>query len=268
MIKLILSDIDGTIVGENNMDIHPLNFRAIEQLNRKHIPLALVSGRERAGILPIQKRLNAPGPVGAFSGALVYNGDGEPISSSPISEEDGIRALRILKSYKIDSFVYKESAWYKAYSGRWSRFVEQVSSPALLAPDLEGVVKEQPDTFKLLGLDDSRQKIAECMQAIKENTENLECFLSGPTYLEIQRRGVDKGNAVSAFARHYRLKTEEIAAIGDYYNDIGMLKAAGLSIAMENAPDEVKQHADIITDTHAEGGFGKAILSLIDKELL
>jgi hydroxymethylpyrimidine pyrophosphatase-like HAD family hydrolase len=52
-------------------------------------------------------------------------------------------------------------------------------------------------------------------------------------------------------------------AIGDYENDLGMFREAGLSVAMGNAPDDIKAKADCVTDTNQAGGLGKAILSIL-----
>ncbi len=86
---------------------------------------------------------------------------------------------------------------------------------------------------------------------------------SGPIYLEIFHRGVDKGDAVKALGSHYALPREAIMAVGDYYNDVAMLKAAGYSVAMGNAPDDIREMADVVTRPNTEDGLALAIEAVL-----
>src|SRR5699024_1472360 len=72
---------------------------------------------------------------------------------------------------------------------------------------------------------------------------------SAPFFLEILHQEADKGHALLEMADYFGIKAEEVVAIGDGGNDIGMIKAAGLGIAMGNAMEEVKEAADLISKT-------------------
>jgi hydroxymethylpyrimidine pyrophosphatase-like HAD family hydrolase len=76
-----------------------------------------------------------------------------------------------------------------------------------------------------------------------------------PIYLEITRRGVNKGVALRSLAAHLQVPMEQVAAVGDGENDIYMFREAGLSIAMGNAPLVVKQAADLIASSNDEDGL-------------
>ena len=78
-------------------------------------------------------------------------------------------------------------------------------------------------------------------------------------YLDLTPPGTDKGYAVRAFARHYGVKLEEVAVIGDMANDLPMFETAGLAIAMGNGAPEVKQRADLVSLTNEEDGVAYAI---------
>ncbi len=82
-------------------------------------------------------------------------------------------------------------------------------------------------------------------------------------YYEIMPKGVTKGTALQSLAQHLHIPIENTFAIGDYYNDIALLRAAGYAVAMQNAPKEVRMHADEITGTCLEGGVGQFLYKLI-----
>lgn len=84
-----------------------------------------------------------------------------------------------------------------------------------------------------------------------------------PAYAEGALIGCDKGYAVRRVCALLNIPVERSIAIGDSENDLGMLRAAGISVAMGSAPDEVKKQCDHVTDTVANDGAARAIVSLL-----
>ena len=82
-------------------------------------------------------------------------------------------------------------------------------------------------------------------------------------FINIIAKGVSKGNALKTLAAHLGLRPEEVVAVGDWKNDISLLSAAGLSIAMGNAHEELKNIADFITLDVEEHGLAAAIRKFI-----
>jgi Cof subfamily protein (haloacid dehalogenase superfamily) len=87
----------------------------------------------------------------------------------------------------------------------------------------------------------------------------VNAFFSEPYFLEITPNGIEKASALAVLLEEIGVERERLIACGDGYNDIPMLQFAGLSVAMENAYDEVKEFADIITDTNDSDGVAKVI---------
>ena len=71
-----------------------------------------------------------------------------------------------------------------------------------------------------------------------------------------------KTNAMQFIMKMYGLEKDEVIAIGDNYNDKGMIEFAGMGVAMGNAPEEIKAAADIITDSNNSDGVAKALEKL------
>jgi hydroxymethylpyrimidine pyrophosphatase-like HAD family hydrolase len=78
-------------------------------------------------------------------------------------------------------------------------------------------------------------------------------------YLDITPPGHDKGTFVEAMAKRLKISTDAVATIGDMQNDLAMFRKSGLSIAMGNAADDVKQQATLATASNEDEGFAKAI---------
>ena len=81
--------------------------------------------------------------------------------------------------------------------------------------------------------------------------------------MEIINKKASKGNGVKKVIDTYHINSEEVIVIGDNFNDVDMFLKAGISIAMGNAPEEVKRFASIVTDTNNQEGIQRALDSLI-----
>lgn len=75
-----------------------------------------------------------------------------------------------------------------------------------------------------------------------------------------------KGIAVAHYAKTLGLSMKQVFGIGDNFNDVSMIRDAGIGVAMGNAPDEVKAIADFVTDTNVNGGVAKAIWRVLEQE--
>ncbi|GFN30258.1 Cof-type HAD-IIB family hydrolase [Paenibacillus xylaniclasticus] len=91
----------------------------------------------------------------------------------------------------------------------------------------------------------------------------LQVIRSGEYFIDIQHPSASKGNALEQFAIKRGIARERIMAIGNYFNDISMLRYAGLGIAMDNSPQEVKDAADVSTRSNAEDGVKHALMKYV-----
>ncbi|MEG0737402.1 MAG: HAD-IIB family hydrolase, partial [Longicatena sp.] len=105
------------------------------------------------------------------------------------------------------------------------------------------------------------RNIAQDMMPI---TDGVSISFSSDRYLEMNRAGVDKGLGLRELAQHLGIPVEQTIAIGDNFNDIAMLKTAGLSVAVANAAQEIKDICDYVTTAdHNEGGVAEVIEKFI-----
>ena len=104
-----------------------------------------------------------------------------------------------------------------------------------------------------------------CPRAELETLEKVEITTSNDHDFELVPTGVSKGSTLALIALMYGIPLEQCAAVGDSENDLPMLKAAGLSFAMGNAPEQVRQAAHRVVPDNAQRGVVRAILSCLEE---
>lgn len=111
--------------------------------------------------------------------------------------------------------------------------------------------------YKFAAFSKDRSKL----DAIVEQLKDLPLSINSafPFNIEIMEAGKGKGRAVRFLAEHMGISTDQVMSFGDGTNDLAMLQAAGVPVAMGNAVDELKQAAKIIAPTNAEDGEGVII---------
>ena len=264
-IKLILSDIDGTILDNNHqVDAHLRD--TITELKKESIPFVLASARSPHGMFPIAQELNlGANPIACYNGALIVEGNKEhyqTLIEHGLSKADVKKIVALIKK----QFSHISINFYSG--GDW--IVEEIDQWVQIEAD---ITKESPDirNFDTLLTDDSipihklllianAQAIQEFFTYLKRvNFEDASFYLSKDNYLEVTSQSVSKENALLEIAEYYDISLSQTMAIGDNYNDIPMLKLAGLGVAMANAPQAVKNEADIETVSNNDNGVSKVI---------
>jgi Cof subfamily protein (haloacid dehalogenase superfamily) len=267
-IRLILSDIDGTLVGDARAGVPEVNKRALLKASESGIIVALCSGRPERGIRPLLEEIGITGPVGCYGGALTKDEHGTILDGHTMDKELCLGILSIGRTIQKDGnitfFMFDSDDWYKERQDKWSTFEEEVSCEGVLVPSIEESVRQTKAVYKLLAISDDTNTLLTLRDAIlSAYGKVIDSYLSSPNYLEIMLRGIDKGIAGTVLAKHYNIGKEQVMAVGDYYNDIGMFREAGYRVAMGNAPEEVKKAADIVTASNVDGGLGKAIMDIL-----
>ncbi|PWZ82702.1 Cof-type HAD-IIB family hydrolase, partial [Staphylococcus pseudintermedius] len=112
---------------------------------------------------------------------------------------------------------------------------------------------------KVMGVD-YEEHIAELIKKMDGEFDNeVDMTTSKPFFLEFMSKGVSKGEAIKKLAERLDLDVNQMVAFGDSANDIEMFKVVGKAVAMNNASDEVKSYADMVTKSHDEDGIPYAL---------
>lgn len=264
--KLVCSDVDGTLL-DPELKLSTENRETIRQAVDEGVVFAIVSGRFRAGTTFLQQELGVTGPLSCFNGAYI-EADGHILYSQPISFDHIQQADRVIKRRGIQSLIFTLDDWYIETKGYWyehqvrmSRFTGHVGPFCETVQQLE---QSEEYPYKLLAKDIDTGKIAALEQELNNRFGGeLSIFRSAPTNLEIVSKGIDKADTITVLADYYNIPLDKTMAIGDFYNDLGMIQRAGLGIAMGNAVPIVKKIAAYTTGSNRESGVATAIRKFI-----
>ena len=265
--KMICLDIDGTLLNSNHM-ISQKTKEVIEiAANEKQIPVILVSARMPKGILFLQEELNINVPIICYSGALVLDEKNNVLSNSFISISDVRGVYNFVKEIGVHISLYKDDEWYIEEMDEWAKQemeITNISPKVMNFTDLFNVWQQQnlgPNKILCMGQHNSIKELDELIKSY--DSSNLNIYPSKPTYLEIMLSIASKTSAIELLCKRFNVQRSEVIAMGDNYNDIDMIKFAGMGIAMDNAPEGVKQYADDITLSNDEDGVAEAIKKYI-----
>ena len=264
-IRLIISDIDGTIL-DNQHQVDPELKDIIPLLNREKIPFVLASARSPLGMEPIARELGlGDNPLACYNGALVIKGDPqayETIIEHPLDKKEIRTFLELVKAEfpSVSINLYSGKDWIADRLDKWVQIEaaitgEQPVIQNILLPVLDVLIP----IHKLLLIDEAPviQKLHDYLQTL--DFSKTAFYLSKDNYMEVTAKHVSKEQALHEIAQHYQVPLEEVMTIGDNFNDLPMLRLAGLGVAMGNAPETVKTEANAVTKSNNEHGVAEAI---------
>lgn len=282
MVKLVASDLDGTIIDKHN-DIYKDNFKAISALNSKNIPFVICTGKTYSIYKGLCSSFNASYGIFGNGTSIINLKTGEEIYNSLLDNLDVLNIVKIAKQNHLHVHVYTK---------------EQIITEELLYLDLRNYKLQKnniynnkleftiiPDLLKYLSKKETSisKIIISSTNSLEKTQEEIENSLDVSIlnikkygkfkdkiinkeyeYLDIVPKNVSKGNALKILGNYLNINKDEILAIGDNLNDLDMVEQAGIGVAVGNAYSELKQVANYTTTKNVEqGGFAEAIYKFI-----
>ena len=255
MIKIILSDIDGTFL-KDDKNPAALHVKAIKAVVAKGLKFVFVSARMPEAIYPITDAIGmAHTPVISYSGGLVLTEKEEVLFDKKISAVDAKGILAEMSRWQDITINY--------YTGRrW--FVEELDWRAQREVNITSAKVEIGDFDALLSENIFPNKILvmceppTCVEMERELGKvfpTLNVVRSAPYLLEVMDKSVSKATGIKVLLKHYGYALDEAIAFGDNYNDTEMLELIPQSVAMANSPDAIKKIAAAVTDSNEIGGI-------------
>lgn len=255
--KLLFTDLDDTLL--NNQSLVSSESKAfLNEFLADGNRLILSSGRPLASVLEVKEQagLNQPGIfVSSSNGTLVYDCDKRriimkkclPLSYVSYLQEQADALSLHIHTYReeegksdaiISALDNEEIAYYR----------RRVHLPLIISENLCAPLKEGPCKLLAISLHNPEK-----LEAFRKNIadwakDKIQTIYSSKQYLELFDKSAGKGSSLLFLCDYLGVPVSDAYAAGDADNDISMLEAAGCGIAMKNATDKVKAHADVITD--------------------
>jgi hypothetical protein len=261
MIRLVVSDVDGTLV-DKQKQLTDATIAAVRRLEAAGIGFTIISARPMSGLMPIVEALALDVPVAAFNGGIVFHRDGRIESHVTIDPDVASEILKAAEGATVDIWVFADDRWY-ATSDRGTHVEHErvaANQAPILDADLATVVARAD---KITFVSDDEPVLRALHATIDHLGDRATIAQSQTYYLDVTARAANKGDGVAALAAAFAVPLEAVAAIGDQANDLPMLARAGTAIAMGNAPDSVKSAAHHVTTANDADGVARAIDTLI-----
>jgi len=257
-IRLVVSDVDGTLVRKDK-SLSPEVISAVHRLRAMDIPFTLISARPVSGIMPLIAPLDLDLPVAAFNGGILFRPDGSVIEAHKINPEVAAGMFALAEGLAVDRWVFADNVWYAS-----SRDGVHVEHERVASDQTEHLRSDFTDLYaradKIVFVSDDRDLLhglAERGQAAFGSRATI--GQSQTYYLDVTAPQANKGDGVAALAHLLGIDLSEVAVFGDMDNDVPMFRRAGLSVAMGQAPDNVKAAADFVSSSNQEDGVAHAI---------
>ena len=251
-IKLIVSDIDGTLLNDNG-ELGIESKKLLKELMKEKVIVSLATGRLHSAVTDIANELSLNGYIISLDGAMIKNYEGDKtIYESYLKRGQVKKAISISENLLIKiALCHASSIYYTEYNSaipsmlsKYGAYYTQVDSyenyisgtlEIVCSSDMKDSIKEMEEKFNF-------PYSVGCNTSYFRSKKNENIY-----YLEIRKAGSSKGKALTRLLRHLSIKPPKAAVIGDWYNDITMFQTNAIKVAVANAIPELLNAADIIT---------------------
>jgi len=257
-ISLVLADVDGTLVTADKV-LTPRAQAAVKALQAAGIAFAVTSGRPPRGMAMLIEPLALRTPVAGFNGGIFVKPDMTIMEQHVLAADVARRALQLILDHGMDAWVYAGRDWLvrDPKAPHVAREQWTVKFAPTVVENFDDVLD---DGVKIVGVSDDHDLVARCEKDAKDALgARASAARSQPYYLDVTHPDANKGTVVTTLSKLLSVPIDRIATIGDMPNDVLMFRNSGFSIAMGNAPDEVKAKATHVTTSNAEEGFANAV---------
>lgn len=265
-IKLIVMDLDGTLLGEDHATVPARNVTALRSAADRGVKLAVASGRTWSLLVGAQRQLGRLDYAIMSNGAAVRDvAAGKSVYEDAMPNEQALVITQVLHREGLIFEIYCGGQNYVRASDREAVLARGLS-PAFTAffdaqtvycPTIkEALAGRGAEKFDLFYVpDENRTDLTAEMESLGPVAVTQALRFN----MEFNAPGVNKGKALEGLCKQLGLAPEEVMAFGDADNDLEMLRWAGWSFAMENAAAEVKAAARYVTGSNVDAGVGQAV---------
>ena len=263
-IKLIATDVDGTLVKESSPNITEEQVTVFRALEDKGIHVAVTTGRQYGSIrqvfAPVDRKLCYIAENGAhilIGGETIYK-----VSMKRSHVEGIMQDLRDL--YSVGCHVVASTPHGCYLESKDEDFIRLIR---------DGYRNDVTLTEDILGLEEDFVKLAVYRKGnIREQGEKIlipkwkdevKATMAGEEWVDFMDATVDKGNGLQVLIDHLGIRPEEVMAFGDNENDIGLMQTVGESYAVGNAVDKVKAAAKHVCPPYWENGVVSVLRELL-----
>jgi hypothetical protein len=267
MYKAVFIDMDGTLL-KSDHSVSEANREAIHRLEQRGVLVVPISARPLHGMLHIIKDVvSVDTPLVSLNGGYIVHKN-EIIFQDAVPLHDVASVHKEIAMYDVSAMYYSQMEWFAERETDRIKKEQKITGVKIKIQPFADTLQywhEQnsgPNKILIAGEKHLVQEVEQQLIAIHEG--NLNIFKSQSTYLEVMSNATSKAKAIQFLIDRYGIEQRQIIAIGDNFNDQGMIEFAGMGVAMGNAPEQIKAVANYVTDTNNNDGVAKALQHLFN----
>ncbi|MER3456403.1 MAG: hypothetical protein C4303_07810 [candidate division GAL15 bacterium] len=260
--RLLVTDVDGTLLTPDRR-VLPEVREALRAARSRGVRVCLATGRMWGSVRPYAEAVGADSPVVLYNGAMVYDFHGDRILERHTLDPAAAReALEVLREFPdVRPHVFADDRVYVDRRDEQSRaYLERDEITAEAVGDLLDNLPEQP--IKVLVVGDP-ERLARLDHALARRAPRVRRVFSERNFLELLPPGVSKGTALRTVCAWLGVRLQDTLAVGDNPNDLEMIQAAGLGVAVAGAHPTLQAAAGYV----AQGGPGEAVVEVVRRFL-
>ena len=259
--RVVVLDLDDTLL-RDDLTISHRTRDSLVAAQEAGVVVVLASGRPTGAIWPYARELGLPehgGWILSFNGAVVTDcSTGKPVFEQALSRKIVHELFDLATAHGAGILTYVDDFIATPRENPWTDIERKLTGlPVREVADFKAVVKRDP--VKAIVVDEPAR--------LKETASALGPLLAGrahmalskPFFLEFTADGIDKRHSLELLLERLGLSAAQTIAIGDSYNDLGMIGLAGLGVCMANGPEDVRQTADLVTASNMDDGVARVI---------
>lgn len=266
MIRFLAADLDGTLL-TSSKTITPHTRQVLIEAQQRGLTIILASGRPLYSILPFAEQLELQkhhGFIIAFNGSLVWDCSKKEVVKQKTIPLHVIPELVAALNDDFHIHGYKgNNIVIQGEPDSWSKYISSANKMQLLeTKNFTNTITEAQHKCIITG---PPRKLWHLEKRLKKQFEtNFSICRSESFLLEVMPNGIDKADALRELLAKLKGKTDELLCCGDGYNDLKMMRLAGISCAPRNAKKPVKQAASFVTESNDRDGVAHAVIKYVN----
>lgn len=264
--RVIALDLDGTLLTPQKT-ILPESLSALQRAREAGFKVVIVTGRHHVAIHPFYQALALDTPAICCNGTYLYDYHAKKVlSADPLHAEQATQLLDLLATHDVHGLMYVDNAMlYQRPMGhvirtqKWALSLPEALRPVFHQVDsLREAAHSVEAIWKFALTDENIPKLQSVAKTVEQQL-GLACEWSWHDQVDVAQSGNSKGKRLAQWVESEGWSMDQVIAFGDNYNDLSMLEAAGLGVAMGNAVDAIKARADLVIGTNLEAGIAETL---------
>jgi hypothetical protein len=262
-LKLIVFDLDGTLLSDDG-NVGDKTKLLIKELKKLDVRFSFASGRLHSAITALADELKIKAPLISLDGSLIRSfPDDKVLYEYSLKRKHVLKAIFFAEKCLVNiALCHGNAIYYTENNSIIPRIMDKFGARYEEIYDYDGYID---NTLEVVFAGDNKEAIKyiqgrmDIPYMFGVNTSYFKSQRNvGIYYLEVRRKGANKKTGVYHLLKYFKLKIDQTAVMGDWYNDIALFQTSALKVALANAVPEIKKYADIeLSKTNNEDGAGE-----------